>query len=934
MPKAAAAPEPEVPSPVLDWESLIGGKWALWIGSISIFLAIASFLAYTWRYLPPPPPAAKVAMGLGAGVAALVAGAFLRERTQRWFSEGLFGAGLGILYLSVWAAAQYFHLIAFTTAFASLALITATGVYLAVRYDAVSLITLATIGGFLTPLLLQGEGKGGGVVPFLTYIAVLITGILSVSLFKKWRGIVWLSFVATILVVGGWSIDSYSAEHLWPIFAFYTLYFLLFLGTSCFYSLAHRETTAHEDLLLFFAASSLYAVIGFSLVHDALGAYPGLFPLALTVFFALLSLATRTMAPDNRTLRYSAEGLALCGLTIFIPIQLKQEWITVGWNVEAAMLLILSSYFRSDLFKRCGQIVWMLSLAMLPITLETTHSTPKILFLNEAALPLLLSFATAALVTARYVVLSHRNDEWQDELAGGYAAYAVTAGAWLLTRETKTAFDLWHSNAAQGWQEQGGFMVACLLSLYALAVFSIGLRYRHLVLRGAALCVATVATALPLWFGTTQLHASMTPFWNVRWLSYVVVSVTLALLGWMVTREKDVLAPEEAESLSFWPAGTALFLLTGLTTEFYAGFARQPGNWQSSAYFAIAMLWSVYAALLLQLGYSWRQPILRMLAYFIGGAGSIFLLINACRADGVAAPLLNLRFFSFAVVLGSLASFTLISRRQIESTDDENSALTCIHLLAALVLVWGLTQETYEACRYLKQGLGTDWRLCAGFLITLLWQGLATAFWSIGLRLNRIQSRTIAYLLNIGAIGLLLICAGAAWRLEWMPIFNLRFVAYIVGAAILATGAALLHRYRDRLTASEGSWAMGVGLAAATLLLWGLTQEAHELCYYTRHALGPNWDRRAQMAISLVWSLYGALLLIGGISRSYQPVRLAGLGLLGLTVLKVFLFDLSFLEASMRILSLGSLGAALIFISWLYSRFGIERKNPTFTARS
>jgi uncharacterized membrane protein len=76
-------------------------------------------------------------------------------------------------------------------------------------------------------------------------------------------------------------------------------------------------------------------------------------------------------------------------------------------------------------------------------------------------------------------------------------------------------------------------------------------------------------------------------------------------------------------------------------------------------------------------------------------------------------------------------------------------------------------------------------------------------------------------------------------------------------------------------------------------------------------------------AISLVWTLCGALLLIGGIIRSFQPVRLAALGLLGITVFKVFLFDLQFLDAPLHILSFGGLGLALIFISWLYSRFGI-----------
>ena len=66
-------------------------------------------------------------------------------------------------------------------------------------------------------------------------------------------------------------------------------------------------------------------------------------------------------------------------------------------------------------------------------------------------------------------------------------------------------------------------------------------------------------------------------------------------------------------------------------------------------------------------------------------------------------------------------------------------------------------------------------------------------------------------------------------------------------------------------------------------------------------------------------------MLVAGIIRSIQPARLAALGLLGFTALKVFLFDLSFLDTPMRILSFGGLGLTLIGISWLYSRYGIGK---------
>src|SRR5687768_10412590 len=36
-----------------DWERLIAGRWALWLGALAIFLAVAFFLASAWQALGP-----------------------------------------------------------------------------------------------------------------------------------------------------------------------------------------------------------------------------------------------------------------------------------------------------------------------------------------------------------------------------------------------------------------------------------------------------------------------------------------------------------------------------------------------------------------------------------------------------------------------------------------------------------------------------------------------------------------------------------------------------------------------------------------------------------------------------------------------------------------------------------------------------------------
>src|SRR5204862_2597959 len=125
---------------------------------------------------------------------------YWRRRTQRWFSEGITGAGLAICYLALWASVQPgLHVLSREVAFGAMAALTALGVFLAVRYDAFSLVVLSTIGGFLTPVLLRAPAGESNSLALLIYLAVLDGGIVAVSLFRRWNVITWMSFVSTLV---------------------------------------------------------------------------------------------------------------------------------------------------------------------------------------------------------------------------------------------------------------------------------------------------------------------------------------------------------------------------------------------------------------------------------------------------------------------------------------------------------------------------------------------------------------------------------------------------------------------------------------------------------------------------------------------------------------------------------------------------------------
>jgi uncharacterized membrane protein len=74
------------------------------------------------------------------------------------------------------------------------------------------------------------------------------------------------------------------------------------------------------------------------------------------------------------------------------------------------------------------------------------------------------------------------------------------------------------------------------------------------------------------------------------------------------------------------------------------------------------------------------------------------------------------------------------------------------------------------------------------------------------------------------------------------------------------------------------------------------------------------------LTLSLVWAAYGGLCIGAGFATGWRPIRLFGVGVLGLLVLKVFLLDMQELERGYRIASFVGVGVLLLAISLLYQR--------------
>jgi uncharacterized membrane protein len=107
--------------------------------------------------------------------------------------------------------------------------------------------------------------------------------------------------------------------------------------------------------------------------------------------------------------------------------------------------------------------------------------------------------------------------------------------------------------------------------------------------------------------------------------------------------------------------------------------------------------------------------------------------------------------------------------------------------------------------------------------------------------------------------------------------------------------------------------------AAGLILLLGVTAELRR--YFLQSGMPEGSASLAGgLSVSAWWILFAAGLVLLGFRRGVKPVRVAGLVVAGMAVLKVVLFDLSGLDALYRVGSVLILGLVSLGLAYIYNR--------------
>jgi uncharacterized membrane protein len=202
-----------------------------------------------------------------------------------------------------------------------------------------------------------------------------------------------------------------------------------------------------------------------------------------------------------------------------------------------------------------------------------------------------------------------------------------------------------------------------------------------------------------------------------------------------------------------------------------------------------------------------------------------------------------------------------------------------------------------------------------GKWITMAWAVEGAVLIGSGLRIR------IAALRGAGFILFLV----AAARLTFIPIpapqflLNARFAAFAISVACFLLACYFARTAGVEFGETERFAFAATAIAASSGALVALSLETWDL-FDRMPSLGIDRSLAQQLALSTLWLVYALALIIAGVRRKSARLRWQALALLGIVIVKVFVFDLSFLDRFYRIVSFFLLGLVLMLISFFYQR--------------
>jgi uncharacterized membrane protein len=485
----------------------------------------------------------RVAIGVAVGVSMTVAGFKYHQRKWRIFSQILTAGGIVLLYLCTYAAFGYYHLATQKAAFGYLAILVAEAAGLALLYNAPAIAIMALIGGFLSPILLRSDRDQYR--SLFGYIAALDLGAL--VLLKHWRGLSSLAFAGTHLLFWLWYGESYHPRKLVAVMTFQTVIFLLFLLAHLAKHMVRRETATFEDLGLLVVNAFVYFATAYYFLNPDYHDWMGVLAIGMALIYAGATKALLERSDTTRAESLLLIGVAVTFVTIAIPIQLRSNWITIAWTIEA--LLMLWAGIETRTLRLRASALALFGLALMKLVFWDTPYISRATFtpvLNKYFLSSMVVIASLLAAASIYQKVGQRKQVFEPIPILAILLIAIATLWFVMSIETYTFFAA--RAAVQRLSEDashelwlGQMALSVLWSIYAGVLAAVGFMRRSAAVRWTALAL----------FALTVIKAMLVDIAQLQQLYRIIVFLVLGLLLLVVAwgYQKAFHARESSESL-------------------------------------------------------------------------------------------------------------------------------------------------------------------------------------------------------------------------------------------------------------------------------------------------------------------------------------------------------------------------------------------------
>jgi Predicted membrane protein (DUF2339) len=909
------------PSAIVAW---LEGRMLAAVGGVALVLAAVFFLslAFSRGWITEP---MRVLIGLGAGIGLLVLGELALSKLRGIVGPVLVAVGLAVVSLALIAATRLFGLVPVEWGLVGAFLAAVAAAIIAIRHDSQLVAGFGLIAVLAAPPVLGASPT----LVTVAFVAVTLIGTTGVALFRTWA---WLPSLAYVLAAP--QLASYvsggppTADALIAIAGFWLVNTIAAGGEEIRHATDRLRTTS-VTLVLASAAFTVWA--GFTVLSGPEAQWRGSFLAVMAIAHLGLGLFFMVRDGDRNPFGLVVGATGIAALTMAVPIQFGGPPVPIAWAAEAVALTWVAVRRRHPYSAGLAIVLGVLALAHL-LLIEYPPATVGSGFdrawpfvgpegltfgfmlgaLIVAGLAVPIAWVRGVLAVVAGLITSY---VLPAELSGpglvaAWAALAAVA-AWVLVRVVSPRLggdfeeDRVAGLALPEWIE--AFVKPGVATLSRLVV-------PGFVAVAAIAGIATLGHLVTIDFPILRLGAgtlSSLPYIGMEGLSLAAVLVALAAAAWLIS----------SRPLRLGVAGIALALLVySVTFEIDA-----PNVMVAWAILGLAAVAVVRRIALVQPIPTRRRidavGLAERLPFAAATLALLSLVVQALSYAGLDAfgrhlvgdlgpapsPFLDVRSYALVIIV--------ITAVVAGWTWRGTTALLVGGLGAALAIAWLLPFE-------IRTGYAVAGWAALAFIGVSLIRRVPEARRLVGL--PSIALAAVGALVTIAVVAPpdRLVVDATTIVVGW-PLFTDATVA--LGALAVAIGAgAYLHR-TDPLSRPAF---IATGVIAVYLLSVGLVD------VFQRQVGTASLDdlqKESQVGLSVLWSVLGGIWFASGLRTGRPPIRLAGLALLGLATVKVFLVDLAALDVAYRVLSLVALGVLLLGSAFVYSR--VQRPPPPGTPK-